>query len=98
MNTIQTAHTDDNQCYYNPEGLADNILWGIGLAGFINEMNWDRHDLFHGQPATPENIETYRHVLARDWEITDAKTCNETLEFLSAQGGHRAKKQPTNDT
>ncbi|AKN29853.1 hypothetical protein Ccar_02945 [Clostridium carboxidivorans P7] len=71
---------------YNPDNLSEAQLWMIALSSVLGEQNDYRHDTLCGCEKTPELIEDNRHMMKRDWGISNKADLLGSLNWLLKDG------------
>lgn len=79
MSTIQTYHT-----FENPTNLNQKQLWLIATSAMLTELNKEFHDtlLPHHIYGTPKLLNDSKQCLLRDWDTSDLKGLNDTIQYL----------------
>ncbi|TGG92447.1 DUF1266 domain-containing protein [Natronospirillum operosum] len=70
--------------YLNSDKLSDTQLWLLAPSAMLTVLNAQRHDMLFPlrDEDTPEDRADTKRCLDQDWDVTDAKTLAETVEFL----------------
>lgn len=71
---------------YNPDNLSEAQLWMMALSAVLSEQNDYRHDTLYGCKKTAELIENNKHMMKRDWGISNKADLLRSLNWLLKDG------------